>query len=82
MTGHRDREVRAQAEFAAGRIGHEIHVPSHVFAGKVEKRFGRLQDCGRNPGIARARIGGEQCLRIDVAQAQRGHHAGLLSRLN
>ena len=64
---HRNGEVGAQAEFAAARRGGQVHALADVLAGEVEERLGRLQDGGRNAGIAGALIGGDQRLRPGVA---------------
>jgi len=41
-------------------------VPAHILARQVEKRLGRLQDCGRHPRIAGARKGGDQAVALTL----------------
>ena len=41
-----------QAQFAALRIGREIHPLADVLPGQVEERLGWLQDRGLDPDIA------------------------------
>ena len=72
-----DGEVGPQAEFAAARRGGQIHALADVLAGKVEERLGRLQDGGRNAGIAGALVGSDQRLGRRVGLCLLGGHAHL-----
>ncbi len=79
----RNGEVRAQAQFAATGIRDQIHAPPDVLAGEIEKRLGRLQDRGRDAGVARALIGGDERVRARVFR-RLGHSrsfAAILLRL-
>ncbi len=71
----RNGEVGAQAEFAAAGGGGQIHALADVFAREVEERLGRLQDGGRNAGVAGALVGGDQRLRPRIRPFRFGIHA-------
>ena len=72
---HRNREVGTQAEFAAAGGGGQIHALADVLAREVEERLGRLQDGGRNAGVAGALIGSDQRLRPRVGPFRLRVHA-------
>ena len=63
---HRNGEVGPQAEFSPAGRGGQIHALADVLARQVEERLRRLQDGGRDAGIAGALIGGDQRLRPRV----------------
>ena len=52
---HRNGEVGPQAEFLAAGVGGQVKALADVLAGEVEERFGRLQDRGLGPDVARLR---------------------------
>ena len=64
----RDREVGPQAEFAALRVGGEIHALADVLAGEIEERLRRLQDRGLHARIAGALVGGDERPRPQVGR--------------
>jgi hypothetical protein len=48
----RHRQVGAQAQLGAGRVGEHVGAGPDLLAGPVEKHVGRLQDIGGNVGKA------------------------------
>src|SRR5262249_61943462 len=59
---HWNGEIRAQAHFAALRVGGEKHAPADVFAGQIEEWLGRLQQRWIDLRIAGAHIGADERL--------------------
>ena len=78
IPGHRDGQVRAQAQLLAARVGGQVKAFPDVLARQVEERFGRLEQGGLRPDVARAFVMGEQRrrppLRPGVCRARRLVH--------
>src|SRR5439155_27070905 len=60
---HRNRQVRAQAQFLAAGVGREIKALADVLAGEVEERVGRLQYRRLGMNVAGLRKGLQQGVR-------------------